>query len=97
MVPESDQPCVLCGTICPCWETNGGNARYFKCTNADCGPWEISLDGIAHLREPYRTVKRAELSRKAANTRREGMVLRIWRDHETLQLQDSPKSPEDVK
>ena len=55
------------------------------------------MDGIAHLREPNRMVKRAELSRKAANARRDGMVLRIWRDHETLQLQDGPKSPEDVK
>lgn len=41
--------CFLCGAIARCRETDRGNRRYFRCTNPNCGEYEISHTAMGRL------------------------------------------------
>ena len=57
--------CFLCGQDAICSKTDFGNRRFYKCSNPDCGEYEISGTAIDRLKHAEEFKKNAMQKAKA--------------------------------
>jgi ssDNA-binding Zn-finger/Zn-ribbon topoisomerase 1 len=46
---EIDMTCFLCGKPTVCTETDAGNRSFYRCSNPECGEYEISVAAMRRV------------------------------------------------